>query len=55
MNGYAAPAKALGVKIVSVYPENINKNLTSVPATMVLVDAETGVVNSLIDVNISQD
>ena len=49
MNGYAAPAKALGVKIVSVYPENINKNLTSVPATMVLVDAETGVVNSLID------
>ena len=49
MNGYAAPAKALGVKIVSVYPENINKNLTSVPATMVLVDAETGMVNSLID------
>jgi ornithine cyclodeaminase len=49
MNGYAAPAKALGVKIVSVYPENINKNLTSVPATMVLVDAETGIVNSLID------
>ena len=49
MNGYAAPAKALGVKIVSVYPENINKNLTSVPATMVLVNAETGVVNSLID------
>ena len=33
MNGYAAPAKALGVKIVSVYPENINKNLTSVPAS----------------------
>ena len=49
MNGYAAPVKALGVKIVSVYPENINKNITSVPATMVLVDAETGMVNSLID------
>ena len=49
MNGYAAPAKALGVKIVSVYPENINKNLTSVPATMVLVNAETGIVNALID------
>ena len=49
MNGYAGPAKALGVKIVSVYPENINKNLTSVPATMVLVDAETGIVNALID------
>ena len=49
MNGYAAPAKALGVKIVSVYPDNINKNLTSVPATMVLVNAETGIVNALID------
>ena len=49
MSGYAAPAKALGVKIVSVYPENINKNLTSVPATMVLVNAETGIVNALID------
>ena len=49
MNGYAAPAKALGVKIVSVYPNNINKNLISVPATMVLVNAETGFVNALID------
>ena len=49
MNGYAAPAKALGVKIVSVYPNNINKNLTSVPATMVLVNAETGSVNALIE------
>lgn len=49
MNGYAGPAKALGVKIVSVYPNNINKNLTSVPAVMVLVNAETGIVNALID------
>ena len=49
MNGYASPAKALGVKIVSVYPNNINKNITSVPATMVLVNAETGFVNALID------
>ena len=49
MNGYASPAKALGVKIVSVYPDNINKNISSVPATMVLVNAETGFVNALID------
>ena len=49
MNGYASPAKALGVKIVSVYPNNINKNITSVPATMVLVNAETGFVNALMD------
>lgn len=49
MSGYAAPSKALGVKIVSVFPNNINKNLTSVPATMILVNAETGFVNALID------
>lgn len=49
MNGYVASAKALGVKIVSVYPKNIDKKLTSVPATMVLVDVETGFVNAIID------
>lgn len=49
MYGYAAPAEALGVKVVSVYPDNIEKGLTSVPATMVLVDAKTGHVSSLMD------
>lgn len=49
MPGYAADAKALGVKIVSVYPRNIEKGLTSVPATMVLVDTETGQVCSIMD------
>jgi ornithine cyclodeaminase len=49
MPGYAAEAKALGVKIVSVYPKNIEKGLTSVPATMVLVNDETGEVCSLMD------
>lgn len=49
MYGYAAPAHALGVKIVSVYPKNIEKGLTSVPATMVLVNSETGEVCSLMD------
>lgn len=49
MYGYAAPANALGVKVVSVYPNNIEKGLTSVPATMVLVDAVTGQVSSLMD------
>ena len=49
MPGYAADSKALGVKIVSVYPRNIDKGLTSVPATMVLVNAETGEVCSLMD------
>lgn len=49
MYGYAAPANALGVKIVSVYPKNIEKGLTSVPATMVLVNSETGEVCALMD------
>ncbi len=49
MYGYAAPAHALGVKIVSVYPKNIEKGLTSVPATMVLVNSETGEVCSILD------
>lgn len=49
MTGYAAAASALGVKIVSVYPHNIEKGLTSVPATMVLVNDETGEVCSIMD------
>lgn len=49
MPGYAAEADALGVKIVSVYPKNIEKGLNSVPATMVLVNSETGEVCSLMD------
>ena len=49
MYGYAEPAKASGVKIVSVYPDNIEKGLTSVPATMILVNCETGEVNCMMD------
>lgn len=49
MTGYAGEADALGVKIVSVYPGNIEKGITSVPATMVLLDPETGVVNCFMD------
>lgn len=49
MPGYAAQANALGVKIVSVYPRNIEKGLNSVPATMVLVNSETGEVCSIMD------
>ena len=49
MYGYAAPAEALGVKIVSVYPQNPANGLPSVPATMVLVNAETGEVCCIMD------
>lgn len=49
MPGYVAPEAALGIKIVSVYPRNIERGLTSVPATMVVLDAETGIVCGLLD------
>lgn len=45
----AGDAPALGVKIVSIYPENIEKNLPSVPATMVMLNAETGIVEAMMD------
>ncbi|MFW7432951.1 ornithine cyclodeaminase family protein [Vagococcus carniphilus] len=44
-----ADKDALGVKIVSVYPKNIEKNMPSVPATMVTLDAETGMVSAILD------
>ncbi len=49
MYGYAAGASALGVKIVSVYPDNPKKGLPSVPATMILMDDSTGAVSALMD------
>lgn len=49
MPGYAAEAKALGVKIVSVYPNNVEKGLDSLSSTMVLVNESTGEVCSIMD------
>ncbi|QIH75238.1 ornithine cyclodeaminase family protein [Macrococcoides canis] len=50
MPGYVEGAEdALGIKIVSVYPDNIEKGLPSVPATMIVMDPETGIVNGIID------
>lgn len=40
---------ALGVKIVSVYPDNIEKELPSVPSTMIVQDPETGIASALLD------
>ena len=49
MYGYAAPVGALGVKIVSSFPENAKRGLPSTPSTMVLLDAQTGAVCALLD------
>ncbi len=49
MTGYAKQADALGVKIVSVYPNNIEIGIPSVPATMILLNEKTGQVCSMMD------
>ena len=49
MPGYIPSARALGVKLVSVFPDNASRGLPSVPATMVLFDETTGQVSALLD------
>ncbi|AFS79806.1 ornithine cyclodeaminase ArcB [Gottschalkia acidurici 9a] len=49
MPGYSASSNALGVKLVSVYPNNIEKGISSVPALMLLIDDKTGFVNCMMD------
>lgn len=38
-----------GLKIVSVYPDNINKGLPSVPATVITLDADTGEIVAVLE------
>ncbi len=50
MPGYVrGSAPALGMKIVSVYSKNAQRGLPSVPATMVVLDAHTGIVSAILD------
>lgn len=49
MPAFVGDVNACGVKIVSVYPNNIEKGLPSVPANMVLIDGDTGIVNCILD------
>lgn len=49
MYGYVKGSKALGVKLVSVYPDNPKRGVSSCPATVVLENAETGEVNCIMD------
>ena len=39
----------IGIKIVSVYPDNSLISLPSVPSTMITLDEKTGIVNGIID------
>ncbi|MCF7936334.1 MAG: ornithine cyclodeaminase family protein [Synergistales bacterium] len=49
MPAYVGEIGQAGVKIVSVFPENVKRGLPAVPATMVLVSGETGQVLSILD------
>lgn len=49
MPAYCEDMNSLGIKIVSIFPENVKKNKNVVPATMILIDASTGEVCCLLD------
>lgn len=49
MYGYVPGSKALGVKLVSVYPDNSKRGVNACPATVILENAETGEVNAIMD------
>lgn len=50
MPGYVrGTTPALGMKIVSVYPDNVQRGLPSVPATMVAMNPHTGGVAAILD------
>lgn len=49
MPGYVEDINIAGVKIVSVFPNNIEKGIASVPAKMILINGETGEVCCMMD------
>lgn len=49
MPGYVKDARALGIKVVSVYPKNAERGIPATPATMVLMNDETGEVCALMN------
>ncbi len=49
MPGYVKEKDILGIKVVSVYPENGKKSIPNVPATMMLSEPTTGRLLSLMD------
>ena len=49
MYGYVPDSNALGVKLVSVYPDNPKLGISACPATMILENAKTGEVSAIMD------
>lgn len=49
MPGYVKESDSLGIKLISIYPENLNYNLPSITSTMLLINEKTGELCSIID------
>lgn len=49
MPAYAGGINRAGIKIVSVFPDNAEKGLPVVPATVILLDDETGMVCAILE------
>lgn len=49
MPGFIKDKKALGMKIIDIYPDNIEKGLVTSPSTMILIDEENGFVKAILD------
>jgi ornithine cyclodeaminase len=49
MPGYIEETAGAGIKIVSVFPKNIDKGLVSVPSKMILISGETGEVHAILE------
>lgn len=49
MPGYIKGKNALGLKIIDIYPQNIEKGLPSSPSTMILIDDKNGFVKAILD------
>lgn len=49
MPGYVPNLDSVGIKIVSVFPRNVEKGIPSVPAQMILLDGTTGEVACIMD------
>lgn len=49
MPGYVDEMDAIGLKIVSVFPQNMKKEKPTTPATMVLIDGSSGEVCAILD------
>ena len=49
MPAYAESLECASLKVVNIFPNNIDKGLPSAPAQVVLIDGETGIITAILD------